>query len=103
MTRRSRTNREKIKFFFKEYGATISGGSAIAGLLYAAGFWTANIYNSINENRATQQFNKEISEQKKAYDKQVRNLEIENDNLRHQYQLLELKYKQLEHESNKKD
>lgn len=103
MARRFRTSKEKIKIFFKEYGATISGGSVIAGMLYAAGIWTANINNSIKENKATQQFNKEISEQKKAYDEKLRALEIENDNLRHQYQLLELNYKQIEHERSLKN
>lgn len=103
MAHRSRTIKEKIKIFFKEYGATLSGGSVILGLIYAVGVWTANINNSIKENRATQEFNKEISEQKKSYDEKLRELEIENDNLRHKYQLLELKYNQLEHESNIKD
>lgn len=103
MAHRPRTSIQKIKFFFKEYGATISGGSVILGLVYAAGCWTSSMRNSIKENQIIQQYNKEISEQKKIYDEKFRELEIENDNLRHQYQLLELNYKQLEHESNIKN
>lgn len=103
MVRKSRSNKEKIKTFFKEYGATLSGGSVILGFVYAAGFWTANINNSIKENTVTQQFNEKISEQKQVYDEKLRMLEIENDNLRHQYHLLELNYKRLEHESNIKN
>ena len=102
MARKSRTNVEKIKFFFKEYGVTLSGSITLLGAMYAAGIWTANINNSIQKNEMTQRFNEEISTQKMLYNEKLRQLQLENDNLRHQYQLLELNYKRIEHEGNKK-
>lgn len=102
MARKFRTNTEKIKFFFKEYSATLSGALSLLGIAYGAGFWTANINNSIQKNEMTQRFNEKISEQKMLYDEKLRQLYLENDDLRHQYQLLELNYKRIEHEGNKK-
>lgn len=95
--------RKRIKYFFKEYGATITGSITICGALYGAGFWTANINNSIKQNEITQKYNEELSKQKLLYNEMIRKQQIENDELRHQLHLLELNYKILENEGNDKN
>ncbi len=103
MARKSKSKKEKIKYFFKEYSAILAGSSILLGFTYGIGIWTGNINNAIKQNEITLQYNKEILQLKQQYDEKIKLLEKENDELRHNYRILEYNINRLENETKQKN